>query len=30
MWDIANRIAEGAAMMTGTKVTSRVFGSPRP
>ena len=30
MWDIGNTMAEGAAMMTGTKVTSRLLGSAWP
>ena len=30
MWDIGDRIAEGAAMMTDTTVTSRVLGSAWP
>ena len=30
VYDKANRIAEGAAMMTGTKVTKRVLGSAWP
>ncbi len=30
MWDIANRIADGAAMMTDTTVKSRVLGSAWP
>jgi aminobenzoyl-glutamate utilization protein B len=30
MWDIGNTMAEGAAMMTGTKVSSRLLGSAWP
>jgi aminobenzoyl-glutamate utilization protein B len=30
MWDIADRIAQGAAMMTDTTMTSRVLGSAWP
>jgi aminobenzoyl-glutamate utilization protein B len=30
MWDIGNTMAEGAAMMTGTRVTSRLLGSAWP
>ena len=30
MWDIGNTMADGAAMMTGTKVTSRLLGSAWP
>ena len=30
MWDIGNKIAEGAALMTGTKVTSRILGAAYP
>ena len=30
MWDIGNTIAEGAALMTDTKVTARVLGSAWP
>jgi aminobenzoyl-glutamate utilization protein B len=30
MWDIGNRMAEGAAMMTGTKWTSRILGTAWP
>ena len=30
MWDIGNTMAEAAAMMTGTKVTSRLLGSAWP
>jgi aminobenzoyl-glutamate utilization protein B len=30
MWEIADRIAQGAAMMTDTTMTSRVFGSAWP
>ncbi len=30
MWDIGNAMADGAAMMTGTKVTSRLLGSGWP
>ena len=30
MWDLGNTMADGAAMMTGTKVTSRLLGSAWP
>ncbi len=30
MWDIGNTMADGAAMMTGTKVASRMLGSAWP
>ena len=30
MWDIGNQIAEGAALMTNTKVTSRILGTAYP
>lgn len=30
MWDIGNTMADGAALMTGTKVTSRLLGSAWP
>ena len=30
MWDIGNQIAEGAALMTGTKWTSRIIGTAAP
>jgi aminobenzoyl-glutamate utilization protein B len=30
MWDIGNKIAEGAALMTGTKWTSRILGTAWP
>jgi aminobenzoyl-glutamate utilization protein B len=30
MWDIGNAMADGAAMMTGTKVNSRLLGSAWP
>ena len=30
MWDIGNKMAQAAAMMTGTEVTSRVLGSAWP
>ncbi|MDP1569910.1 MAG: amidohydrolase [Vicinamibacterales bacterium] len=30
MWDIGNQIAEGAALMTGTKWTSRILGTAAP
>jgi aminobenzoyl-glutamate utilization protein B len=30
MWDIGNKMAEGAALMTGTKWTSRVLGTAYP
>jgi aminobenzoyl-glutamate utilization protein B len=30
MWDIGNRMADAAAMMTGTSVTSRVLGAAWP
>ncbi len=30
MWDIGNKMAEGAALMTNTKMTSRILGSGLP
>ena len=30
MWDIGNKMAEGAALMTGTTWTSRVLGTAYP
>jgi aminobenzoyl-glutamate utilization protein B len=30
MWDIGNKIAEGAALMTNTKFTSRILGTAYP
>jgi len=30
MWDIGNQIAEGAALMTGTKYTARILGTAAP
>ena len=30
MWDVGNTMADGAALMTGTKVTSRLLGSAWP
>jgi aminobenzoyl-glutamate utilization protein B len=30
LWDIGNKIAEGAALMTGTKWTSRILGTAWP
>ena len=30
LWDIGNKMAEGAAMMTNTKMTSRILGAAYP
>ena len=30
MWDIGNKMAEGAALMTDTKMTSRILGTACP